>query len=181
VKKKGNGDNTTVCSDPGKVDTGTVPFDNAYSCKVPPYPMWKSGDKCGAYVYSADQQKTADSNGIVKCNYTQNCTYTDANNDPHNETCVCGENADGQGYCPIPVSYVSQYSDYIKAVYSTDTKCHTLHRFKCPVVTQNSDIAANENKFWQQGAGLHDAVKCAKATFHSLSLIALFALFALLI
>lgn len=55
---------------------------------------------CAVHRYTEETKKNASSDGFVKCDWGQKCSYTDGKMVEERE-CQCGYNAEGQGYCPL--------------------------------------------------------------------------------
>jgi len=171
--------NTNTFKDPSfKVSVNDV-CETAYGMQ-----MSDSEWVCFFLNYTNTTFNQSDSDGFIKCNMTDTCSYE--NN--LNLTCGCGLNPTGQGYCPLaPALQKSSYKSYVEErVKQYDNQCHTVSRAGCYQIPDSlfSSIASLKRK--SVTAHLYkDAVACADAVLNSafikLSLIGIAALIMILI
>jgi len=88
--------------------------------------------QCAMYNYTATTATKVDSNGFVPCAYADQCSYTNGV-DSRTDTCQCGYNPNGQGYCPVAAAYkTTDYKNAQKTLVGlTKNTCHSLNRFLC--------------------------------------------------
>jgi len=107
--------------------------------------------------------KVDNKTGFASCGWNEDCHYTDGKTTSV-QTCGCGYNADGKGYCPLASGSKNDVfkKSFKKLSSQFKNDCHSKARFSCyniPSTIQNDVADAIHQTF---NAHLFvDAVKCA--------------------
>jgi len=171
-------DATTLCLEKKCADVFTlekgieVKFTDATEASYGDYAC-KSGlvknTKCAEYKYDTEAKNIA--NGVVTCDYKAKCKYVyeisdkAADNVKEEKDCSCGNNAEGQGYCPLSYHDATIGDRYTKVTEfkkeNLGAGLHTKNKFTNSVKGKESKNFACQQVYL--GVGSYKALDCFKS------------------
>lgn len=147
------------------IDKQTLPF----ACESGYYSP--TSKRCGKKYYAKEEAARAEK-GLVKCNSGSKCNYTVVYKEATATTlveqenvtddCLCGYNAEGQGYCPYSmhdtdtIKRFQKIQDYLKTNLSNSR--HTVNRFDGYAEEKKNPYCKN---FWVN-TSYRNSVPCAQ-------------------